>query len=202
MWSVAVLDPAFPGRSSTANGSPDPDGPWSTNAHNGWNPNPRLNVGAACSFSEWAVTSVASMSMASGCSALIHRSGACSPAKDHTRARAAALAAWIAFNTLAASAASAVIVRDTVGSEATGPNTAGSARSTATSAKQSPPRARVTARSVSTFAGSWTAVGFRHGARACDRALSRPLTRIASVTSNPPAEDTTPAPAAPTCTRG
>ena len=40
MWSAAVFDPAFPGRSSTASGSPVPAGPWSTNAVNGWNPYP------------------------------------------------------------------------------------------------------------------------------------------------------------------
>ncbi len=38
MWSAAVFDPAFPARSWTANGSPVPSAPWSTNAHNGWNP--------------------------------------------------------------------------------------------------------------------------------------------------------------------
>ena len=43
-----------------------PGAPWSTNAHNGWSPNPRLNVGAARSFSECAVTRVASRSMTSG----------------------------------------------------------------------------------------------------------------------------------------
>src|SRR5665647_2737361 len=51
MWSAAVFDPALPGRSAIANGSPVPSGPWSTNAHNGWNPNPFLNVGRAFSFS-------------------------------------------------------------------------------------------------------------------------------------------------------
>jgi len=58
-----------------------------------------------------------------------------------------------------ASAANASIVRDTVGSEATGPNTPGSARSAATSARQSPPTARVTARSHTTLVGSCLAVG-------------------------------------------
>src|SRR5450759_3833637 len=48
MWSAAVFDPALPGRSAITNGSPVPSGPWSTNAHNGWNPNPFLNVGLAC----------------------------------------------------------------------------------------------------------------------------------------------------------
>ena len=46
-----------------------PSAPWSTNAHSGWKPNPRLNVGAACSLSECAVISVASVSMTSGRSA-------------------------------------------------------------------------------------------------------------------------------------
>src|SRR5665647_2735152 len=32
MWSAAVFDPALPGRSAIANGSPVPSGPWSTNA--------------------------------------------------------------------------------------------------------------------------------------------------------------------------
>ena len=35
MWSAAVLEPAFPGRSIIANDSPVPSGPWSTNAHSG-----------------------------------------------------------------------------------------------------------------------------------------------------------------------
>jgi len=56
--------------------------------------------------------------------------------------------------------------RDTVGSEATEPNSSGAPRSSATSARQSPPRASVTARSTSTFAGSCRANGFRHGASA------------------------------------
>src|SRR5665647_1125650 len=42
MWSAAVFDPALPGRRRIANGSPVPGAPWSTNAHNGWNPKPFL----------------------------------------------------------------------------------------------------------------------------------------------------------------
>ena len=38
MWSAAVFDPALPGRSIRCSGSPVPAWPWSTNAHNGWNP--------------------------------------------------------------------------------------------------------------------------------------------------------------------
>ena len=51
MWSVAVLEPALPGRSDTDNGSPVPAAPWSRNDHNGWKPKPFLYVGAACSLS-------------------------------------------------------------------------------------------------------------------------------------------------------
>jgi hypothetical protein len=69
MWSAAVFDPALPGRSNTASGSPLPSPPWSAKVQIGWNPNPRLNVGAACSFSLCAVTRVASSSMISGRSA-------------------------------------------------------------------------------------------------------------------------------------
>lgn len=36
MWSFAVLEPALPGRSSAATGSPEPAWPWSTNATGGW----------------------------------------------------------------------------------------------------------------------------------------------------------------------
>src|SRR5665647_2276205 len=51
MWSVAVFDPALPGRRRIARRSPVPAAPWSANAHNGWKPNPFLNVGRAFSFS-------------------------------------------------------------------------------------------------------------------------------------------------------
>jgi hypothetical protein len=121
MWSAAVFEPAFPARSITDSGSPLPSAPWSRKEHSGWCPNPRLNVGAACSFSECAVTRVASMSMTSGAAAFVSWSGACSPASSHTAARAAARAVLIAFSTAGASAARASIVRETVGSDATGP---------------------------------------------------------------------------------
>ena len=38
MWSLAVLLPAFPGRSRPTTGSPEPWRPWSTNATSGWWP--------------------------------------------------------------------------------------------------------------------------------------------------------------------
>ena len=61
MWSPAVLDPAFPGRSKIASGSPDPAGPWSAKLASGWKPQVFFHVAAAFSFSEHAVTIVASM---------------------------------------------------------------------------------------------------------------------------------------------
>ena len=51
-------------------------------------------------------------------------------------------------------AAGAVIVRDTIGSEASDPNPRGSARNNAMSARQSPPNANGTARSRTTLPGS------------------------------------------------
>ena len=68
----------LPGLGRIAKGSPVPSGPWSPNAPNGWNPKPRVNVGAVFPFSECAVTRVASQ--------------ACS--------RAAALAVSMAFKAL------------------------------------------------------------------------------------------------------
>lgn len=53
----------------------------------------------------------------------------------------------------------------------------------ATSARQSSPRARPTARSNTTLAGSCTANLGRHRASAPDRAVSRPTTAIVSVTA-------------------
>jgi hypothetical protein len=58
------------------------------------------------------------------------------------------------------------------------------------------------ARSNSTLAGSWTANELHHGANASDRARSRPVARIVSVSSDPPAWETTPRPAPSTRTRG
>ena len=63
----------------------------------------------------------------------------------------------MAFRARSASAARRVTSRDTTGSEATGPNSSGCARSIATSARQSPPSARATARSVMIFPGLCTA---------------------------------------------
>jgi hypothetical protein len=79
----------------------------------------------------------------------------------------------------------------TVGSEATDPNRAGSARSNAMSARQSPPTASASAKSSSTFAGSCTASRSRHGSNPLDSARSSPTLAMVSVSSLVPAWDTT-----------
>ena len=80
---VALLDaceqtgiPRADGRSRQAIISPPPALPWSAKASSGWNPKPFLYVGLACSFSLWAVTSVASRSMTSGSAAVAPWPGA------------------------------------------------------------------------------------------------------------------------------
>jgi len=93
----------------------------------------------------------------------------------------------MAANAAGASAARAVIVRETVASEATGPYSPGSLRSNAMSARQSPPRANVTARSMTTLAGSWTANGLRQADIAADIAGPKPVVAIVSVNRTPPA---------------
>jgi hypothetical protein len=179
-----------------------PSGPWSTKAQSGWNPKPRLNVRAACSFSLCAVTSVASTSMTSGRAASTPWSGACSPASAHALRRATARAALIVVSVTGASAANVSTSRDTVGSEATGPNTCGCARSWAMSARQSPPIAKLIARSSSTLPGSWRAVGRRHGNRAALNAVSRATVAAVRASSTPPAPDTTFLPCPSTARRG
>src|SRR4051794_3087313 len=201
-WSSTVLEPAFPRRSRIVSGSPVPLAPWSRNAQSGWKPKPRLNVGAACSFSECEVTRVASTSMTSGLAASVSWSGACSSANDHAVRRAAARAALIAASAAGASAARGSISRDTVGSEATGPNTCGWARSWAISARQSPPRANEIARSSSTLPGSWRLNGRRHGDSAALNAASRPTVPAVRVSRTPPAPETTFLPCPSTARRG
>jgi hypothetical protein len=121
-----------------------------------------FQVGQACSFSECAITMVASRSMMTGPPS---PPGAAPPASAQARSRAAARAALIAASAAGSSAASVLTSRDTTGSDATGPARAGCSRSTAISARQSPPSASAAARSVMTLPGSCTARGARHGSR-------------------------------------
>jgi hypothetical protein len=81
--------------------------------------------------------------------------------------------------------------RDTVGSEATGPNSCGCARSPATSARQSPPIARLIARSGTILPGSCRANGRRHRASVALNAASSPTAVAVRVSSTPPAPETT-----------
>ena len=55
------------------------------------------------------------------------------------------------------------------------------------SARQSPPNARVNARSSTILAGSWTAAGLRHRPSAAVSSTPSPLARLVSVSSTPPA---------------
>ena len=151
IWSAAVSDPALPGRSMMASGSPPPSGPWSANAVSGWKPKVFFQVGAACSFSECAITIVASMS--TGISAPPAPGAAC-PASSRARSRAAARAARIAFSARGASAAR---LADQAGDHRVGGHRPEQLRlrpQHATSARQSPPSASVTARSAMIFPGS------------------------------------------------
>ncbi len=117
-WSAAVFAPAFPGRSVTASSSLV----LSHHTAIGWNPNPPLNVGRACSFSECAVTKVASTSstMTSPRSAPAAFDAGTAPGWDHTCRRVLALARWTRANAVGVSSNRA---RHTVGAEATGPKT-------------------------------------------------------------------------------
>jgi hypothetical protein len=108
----------------------------------------------------------------------------------------------MAANALGASAANVAISRDTVGSDATAPNTAGSARSKPTSARQSPPIASATARSNTILPGSWLANGLRHGVNAPDKPPVSPARSAARSSTTDPACDTTPEPPASTTSRG
>ena len=198
MWSAAVFDPALPGRSTMASGSPAPSAPWSANTARGWNPNVFFHVGAACSFSEHAVTIVASMSTVTSAPSA---PGAASPASAQARSRAAARAARIAFSARGASAASALISRDTTGSEATGPNRSGW-RGAPRHRPGSPRPAPASRPGRDDLPGSCTARGARHRASPAHRPCVQPVTRSVWVSSSAPAWDTIPFPSADTVILG
>ena len=184
MYSAAVFDPAFPARSKMAGASPPAPALWSANAPSGWKPNVFFQLGAAFSFSECASTMVASMSTGIR---LPSAPGARSPASAQARSRATARAWRIARSARGPSAASVATSRETTGSDATGPHSCGWARSTATSARQSPPSPTVMTRSARIFPGSCTARGARHRPKPSDNPPRRPVTRSASASSSPPA---------------
>ena len=127
--------------------------------------------------------------------------GALPPARAQARSRAAERAARTAFSARGRSPARALTSRDTTESDATGPARSGCSRSTAISARQSPPSATAAARSATIFPGSWTARGARQRARFADKPRLRPVTRIVSHSRTAPAWATTPRPSADTVTR-
>jgi len=94
------------------------------------------------------------------------------------------------------------ITRETVGSDATMPNTPGWARSRAMSAAQSPPSATVMARSTKIFAGSWMVRERRHGRTPADRCRSRPVIRAVWASNTPPAVEIIDSPPATTGSQG
>ena len=156
MWSAAVFEPAFPGRSRTASALP----------------------GALRAVVDEGRQRVMAVGLLPGGHGLLllrvrghdrrveidrdqgaAQPGAASPARSQARARAAARAERMAFRARGASAAKRPTSRETIGSEATGPNSSGCERSIATSARQSPPSASATVRSVRIFPGPCTAQG-------------------------------------------
>jgi hypothetical protein len=100
-------------------------------------------------------------------------------------------AASIARSARSTSTANRSISLDTVGSDATRPNTAGIDRTCPISARQSPPIATAIAKSSSTFPGSCTADGRRHGSNAADIARSNPTVVAVVTSSTDPPIDTT-----------
>ena len=174
-----LFAPAFPGRSIAASGS----FVWSHHTANGWNPKPRLYVGAASCFTEYESISVASKSNVT--------SSKSRPAAVHTFARAAATARTIARCSTDATACTA---RHAVGRDATGPNSPVCSRNTAMSDRQSARSAIATARCERTTPGSCVCQRIPHPAIACDNPSVSP-DRSASSDSNPtPACDTKPCP--------
>src|SRR5262249_39972174 len=178
---------------------PAPSGPWPANAVSGWKPKVFFQVGAACSFSECAITIVASRSIVISPPSA---PGAACPARSHACSRAAARAARITVSARGASRASWLTRREITGSDATGPNSAGCSRSTATSARQSPPSGRATARSAMNFPGSRGAPAARHRPSPSDSRRLRPVTCSTWVSSRAPAWDTIPDPPADTMILG
>lgn len=116
------------------------------------------------------------------------------PARPQTRSRATARAEVIAPSAASTSPASVATSRDTVGSEATSPNTPGWAHSTATSAAQSPPSATATTRSSTILPGSWIANGRRQGRSRHDSSRDSPAPRAVAISSDPPACETNDSP--------
>ena len=118
MWSPAWLLPALPGRSVTASSSVV----LSHHTPSGWNPKPPLNVAAACSFSECAVTKrgvdVQHHHLAEVGAGDLWTPARCG-SRPHTCRRTLARAFSTRFSAAGVASSSA---RHTVGADATGPS--------------------------------------------------------------------------------
>lgn len=166
MWSPALFDPALPGRSSAARGSPcRPSRGRRTPI--GWCPKPFWNVGVAPSFSLWAASRVVHVDgqRRFGVGAMVGGLVSSQHPGPGPRGRADVS---MAANAAVASVARRSIVRDTVGSEAISPSRAGSARGSAMSARHSLAHCEPEGEVEHTFAGSCAASRGRHGSSAVD----------------------------------
>jgi hypothetical protein len=196
MWSAAVFAPALPGRSWAARNSRV----LSQNAARGWNPNVRLNVAAAASFSLWQMTIEASTSITNRCRSR-PATRTCGNARPswvsacwaHTSSRARARAAATAARVRSSSRSSS---RQHVESDATCPNRACWSASTAMSEIVVAPAATATARSTSTRPGSCRARGLRSPPSASDSSPVNVARSATSASSRDPTCEATPAPSA------
>src|SRR5665648_256150 len=175
MWSAAVFDPALPGRSAIANGSPVPSGPWSTGERRpGHSPSVRRHQRGV---------DIDNQRLA-GIGAVVRRvwsgrgpdPGAGRSTRPVDRRQ------------------DLVHVRGQTGDRARCRRVRGDAREDGWLGAHDrqvragvPPRARVIARSSSTLAGSWVAPTGRHGPNTADSPTSRPAARTVEVSSTPPA---------------
>ena len=184
--------PALPLRRIIATGSPVPPWPWSTHAPIGWCPNPRLKVAAASSFSECAVIRVASRSTISGAFTVIGVVGCIGPGQAPRPRPHRGPGGVDRRQRAGASRRPACRSAGTPSDRRRPcPNTAGSDRTWAISARQSPPIATEIAKSSNTFPGSCTASGRIHGRNAADNSRSRPTLPAVAASSTAPACETT-----------
>ena len=190
MWSPAWLAFALPARRVMARSSRV----LSHHTPRGWNPNPPLKFAAACSFSECAVTNVASTSsttVSPRSAPAAADAGNPSGSNSQTRRRARARALAIRFNAAGVTSSN---VRHTVAGDATGPHT-GWWRRVSMSPIASPPAARTVATSTRTWPRSCKGLKLRR-ASAVDNPPVSPTLSASSRSAADPANATTPVPSA------
>ena len=151
MWSAAVFEPAFPGRSRTASASPARRRRDRRRQSAGDGHRSSSTSAAACSFSEQAVTIVASMSTVTRPPSA---PGAAPPGQFPGPRPGGGPGCADGLQRPRRIAGQAGHQPGDHRIRSHRPEQSGSARSTATSARQSPPSASATARSVTIFPGS------------------------------------------------